>query len=616
MSVAVERILDKLEGVKRTGDRWVARCPAHEDLNPSLSIKEGDDGRVLVHCHADCETADVLARISLTERDLFNSPPPQRPPNATGRREVAVYPYRDKGGALVYEVVRYEPKTFKQRAVRPDGSRVWSMDGVARVPYRLPEVLAADPSATIYICEGEKDADALAARGLVATTNAGGAANWPERFSEYLAGRRVTILPDNDTPGEGHMQQVATALYPQVAGLCVALFPDLPDKGDVSDWLVAGGDVADLPAFARVVKPYNREIATRRGGGLNAVTLRAEAERAPVALIRKARDLECAPLDWVVDELLPADSLVLLHGEDGTFKSFLTLAWCCTVVTGTPWQGRDTARGGALYLTAEGQSGFGRRRRAWEIVNRQDAGDLDVVTVAFRLPNADDLAPLLADVAALDHKPRLIVIDTLNRYFEGDENATADMTRFIAACDHLRRLTGACVVVVHHDNRNGEYRGNSALVRAMDARYRVDRDGDAVTVTCAKMKDEEQLPAIRLESKRVELGGRDRKGRELTSLVLVQTGPRLGAREHAGLDAITEAGADGLAPSDFVKALERAGYAGDNHARRARAELERLGLLRVRGENRARRYHATGATGGPSTVDAADEEDWRSKPPF
>jgi hypothetical protein len=158
------------------------------------------------------------------------------------------YDYRNEAGELLYQVCRLEPKGFRQR--RPDlsspGGWSWSLAGVRRVPYRLSELLAADPGATVFICEGEKDCDRLVRMGLVASTNSGGAGKWRNEFAEHFRGRDIVILPDNDEPGRKHAQQVANSLAAVARSIKVVELPGLPEKGDVSDWLDAGGTAAKL----------------------------------------------------------------------------------------------------------------------------------------------------------------------------------------------------------------------------------------------------------------------------------------------------------------------------------------------------------------------------------
>ena len=163
---------------------------------------------------------------------------------------VATYDYHDVSGRLVFQVVRKVPKTFRQR--RPDGNGgwIWDMKGIKRVPYQLPELLNAAAYATIFICEGEKDVDALRARDLVATTNPGGAGKWTPSMSAHLGGRNVVILPDNDEAGEAHARDLITKLAGVAASIRVLRLADLPRKGDVSDWLAAGGTADELERLA------------------------------------------------------------------------------------------------------------------------------------------------------------------------------------------------------------------------------------------------------------------------------------------------------------------------------------------------------------------------------
>ena len=134
----------------KSGSEWTARCPGHDDRKPSLSIKEGDDGRTLLYCHYGCEPAEILKAVGLEMRDMFTDETSSR------ARIVAAYPYRDESGSnLLYEVVRFEPKDFRQRRPGPNGEGwTWNLNGTRRVLYNLPEVLAAK---SVLICEGEKD---------------------------------------------------------------------------------------------------------------------------------------------------------------------------------------------------------------------------------------------------------------------------------------------------------------------------------------------------------------------------------------------------------------------------------------------------------------------------
>jgi hypothetical protein len=186
---------------------------------------------------------------------------------------VATYDYTDGDGVVLFQVCRFEPKTFKQR--KPDASArggwSWTVKGVQQVPYRLPQMLAA-PDALVFVVEGEKDADNLAAIGLTATCNAGGAGKWPDALAQHFAGRRVVVVPDNDDAGREHARMVASKLRGVAADVRVLELPGLPAKGDVSDWLAAGGGadglvniVNALPVANDSAEPERPTIEVRNG---------------------------------------------------------------------------------------------------------------------------------------------------------------------------------------------------------------------------------------------------------------------------------------------------------------------------------------------------------------
>jgi hypothetical protein len=169
----------------------------------------------------------------------------------TGRTIDCIYQYREPAGKVLHETVRYkDPKKFSQRRPIGNGEYVWSLKGITPVLYRLPELLAADPALPVWIAEGEKDVENLRAKGQVSTCNPMGALKWRDHYSESLRGRTCYILPDNDEDGRKHAQQVAQSLQGKAALVQIVEISDLPAKGDVSDFLAAGGTVEQLHALA------------------------------------------------------------------------------------------------------------------------------------------------------------------------------------------------------------------------------------------------------------------------------------------------------------------------------------------------------------------------------
>lgn len=237
----------KLKNVKNQ----TARCPAHDDRNNSLGVRE-EGGRILIHCYAGCKPEAVVAALGCTMADLFTGPPPTR--SLKKKPEIlATYDYRDEEGALLYQVMRHFPKDFRQRRPDPErpGKWMYNLDGVRRVIYRLPEVRAAIAKGdTIFVVEGEKDVAVLEAWGLVGTTNSGGAGKWrPEHSAALEQASRIVILPDNDAPGRDHAWSIARQL-PQAV---VVELPGLSAKGDLTDWVRQGGTCEDLLKLVEAV---------------------------------------------------------------------------------------------------------------------------------------------------------------------------------------------------------------------------------------------------------------------------------------------------------------------------------------------------------------------------
>jgi 5S rRNA maturation endonuclease (ribonuclease M5) len=211
-------------------------------------------------CFAGCTLESIMGTLGLKLADLF---PPRTGNGADPKgRIVATYDYTDEAGKLLFQCVRYEPKDFKQR--RPDpqrpGTWVWNLKDTRRVLYRLPDVLAGlKKGRTAFIVEGEKDANALAGAGFVATCNPMGSGKWLPEHTETLRGaKRVVVIPDKDEPGRRHAQAVASSL--QAVAKKVVLI-ELPDRAghavkDTADWFCAGGTAEELKAIVETAPEF------------------------------------------------------------------------------------------------------------------------------------------------------------------------------------------------------------------------------------------------------------------------------------------------------------------------------------------------------------------------
>ena len=193
----------------------------------------------------------------------FGKLPEAKPSN---KRIVETYDYVNADGQLLFQVVRYEPKDFRQR--RPDGKGgwIWKMDGVEKVLYRLPQVIAAiADTRLVFVAEGEKGVAAIERLGFTGTCSPGGAGKWRGEYSPWLRDADVILLGDNDDAGRKHVEQVAGFLRGIAGRVRVLALPGLPEKGDVADWIAAGGTasaLAELVAQAPEWTPSPKAQAT------------------------------------------------------------------------------------------------------------------------------------------------------------------------------------------------------------------------------------------------------------------------------------------------------------------------------------------------------------------
>ena len=236
-------------GMKAAGEGFVCKCPAHEDKHASLSLKNTPEGKLLFKCHAGCDQMTVMDAI---KRIAGNDVPlgPRTFVKAHGKETiVATYDYTDEYGALAYQVLRMEPKTFRQRRkARPDDPPdkvkfgwVWNLNNTTLYPYNLATISQLPMQKAVIVVEGEKDVENLRKLGVVATCNSSGAGKWRPEFAKYFRGRTIIIIPDNDPAGRNHAIDVWHQLDSIASKIRILELPDLNEKEDVSDWIARGG---------------------------------------------------------------------------------------------------------------------------------------------------------------------------------------------------------------------------------------------------------------------------------------------------------------------------------------------------------------------------------------
>ena len=221
----------------------------------------------------------------------------------------------------------------------------------------------------------------------------------------------------------------------------------------------------------------------------------------PLRLYSTTELLKLPPPEWLIDGIMPCRGLIGLYGPPGIKKSFLALDFAMSVGSGTPWAGRTVKRGPVLYIAAEGGSGMGKRAQAWLIDRQQTTSSvvwlLNSLPIYGKSEQIDYVMEKIHDEVQIH--PRLVVIDTLARCFDGNENEQEDMGRFVAGADRFRTEFDAVVIVVHHTRLDGDReRGNTAFRGAADTMLSLERDKQGLWLKCNKQKDAEEFEKIEL----------------------------------------------------------------------------------------------------------------------
>jgi hypothetical protein len=431
--------LDALPGAKVRGAERSARCPAHGDRVSSLTWTVGQDGRVLVRCHAGCTADAIAAAMGMTARDLF-------PPRGELARVVRVTPYevRDADGTLRAVHERTDLSDGSKRIVwrQPDGTAGLNGTPVSALPLWGTERARDWPAGSVVVCEGEKAAAAVMRAGKPALATFGADHRPDAAALAVLRGRDVICWPDADEPGRRHMMDVARRLD----GIAASVRWVEPPAGAPK-----GHDAADELGVAEDARAALTEVAGRIGPVPDGPTLTGTGIDAADLL---AMDL--APLRMVVPGLLPEGTAVLV-APPKVGKSCLVYQLAVEVSLGGELLGERVASGSALYFALEDGLRRGQDRLRAALGGRTlPRGRLEVRWSAPRIGEG-----LEGQIAAwLDAHPdaAMVAIDTLGRVKpRGRERSNAyDLdVDLIGRLQSLFRDRPVALVLVHHVNKAG-----------------------------------------------------------------------------------------------------------------------------------------------------------------
>jgi putative DNA primase/helicase len=440
--MTLEALLEKLQGVRRNGSTWKALCPAHADKNPSLAINVREQ-MILLFCHAGCTQKAVMAALGIEPSDLFLGA------DDIERRIVAIYDYPDEQGKLLYQNVRFHPKDFRLR--RPDGKDgwTWNLDGIRRVPYNLPAIIAAD---FVSIVEGEKDADSGTRLGFATTSSK----HWRSEFCDYLRGKHVVVIADADDAGRKTARDVANSLLGKVSSL--KLF-ELPGSAkDLTEWVEGGGTRDALEGFIESQPEW------KQGPSASAS-----------AITRAFSDIKPELLRWLWPSRIPVGKVTLLIGDPGLGKSLLTIEIASRVSRGASFpDGAKCELGAVVMASAEDDP-------ADTIRPRLDAANADVSlihtlegvrTTLNDGSNREQQFHLGSGIAALEDllvrisNARLIIIDPISAFLGNtDGKANAEVRGLLSPLATLAARHRVAILCVTHLRKSA----GTAIHRSIDS---------------------------------------------------------------------------------------------------------------------------------------------------
>jgi RecA/RadA recombinase len=533
----IKRVLAALEerdcAPKRCGNGWSARCPSHDDRTPSLCIGEGEEGRVLLKCHAGCDYPDVLRALGLSERDLFSAasphingvatragaPPPPRPADAPDFDRIArdcVARLDDAALAELGERLGVAASSLRELSfgATQDGAFTWpernGRGGVVGIGQRnqsgkkrcIPRsrrglifstALSVDADRPLLIVEGASDCAAGMTLGLrcVGLAQAGGstqALGWLRELLEDLRPPSVIVIGDADEAGKRGAAKVAELLADRM-DCPIRLAPTPSGAPDLRELLGEAIDrgltLDDADSCAKLGDQVMAELTQARVVG-------KPTPAKPVAAMRRLSDIEPEPVEWLWKDRIAIGRLTLIAGDPGLGKSLLTTDLAARCSMGGAWpDGEPNLLGsrGVVIASAEDSA-------ADTIRPRFDAagGDSLKVMILDGVRRVIDGKPgvtpwsisdgmALRDAIAAAADCVLVIVDPVSAYMPAglDSHRNTDVRGALRLLSQIAEETGVAIVAVTH-LRKGEgaaiYRamGSLAFVAAARAAFGVIRD--------------------------------------------------------------------------------------------------------------------------------------------
>ena len=458
-----KEIASHLEKARLNSDgSFTARCPAHNDRTPSLSISDGEDNVVLWHCHAGCSqdaVYEAMLRVGAVKQHKvseYSGDIAFRPDYPNPRQHI----YRDQNGTPVFVVDRLpDPdggKTFRQHGL--DSHNSHNMDGVTRLPYQLHHWHSHE---SIIVVEGEQGVEALNRAGYPATCNPGGAGNWQQELNEHFAGKHVILIPDNDDPGRKHMASVAEKLTGIAASITTAdICKNLNDKDDIVQW-IQRNDIRTLISQIRPSDPAKESLA---------------------AWLKK----EIPPRDYLMGTVMCTTSRWMIYAPTGLGKTLFALNMATAIAAGKDflnWKGGRPCR--VLYIDGEmPRETFKERTQQVANLYGENAQVFGLNRDSLQA-DGEDIPPLNNDEGQawlerqIDlYQPNVIIFDSIMCLLSGDMKEEESWEPVKKLMKSLTNRYIAQIWVHHTGHAEGRSYGSNTREWELDTVLRLDRPKD------------------------------------------------------------------------------------------------------------------------------------------
>jgi hypothetical protein len=485
-----------LMNLKKVGKNYFALCPFHVETSPSFSVNPNTGWFYCFGCNAkgnifqflramkeqgriNQEDEKLIQRIPETQKELQNKAKHNIELGKNYRKTcqktyeqkkaeliengysfTAEYIYYSLNGTEEYRTYRFEkPKgdgTFAKE-IFPVVNGVVGMQGKKQIPYGMHQFMFANPESEIWICEGEKCADAIVAAMPSSADIVVLGFRKPTDFlglpiEELFSQKQVVIFEDHDEVGKKNTEEIIGVIKPVAKEIKVVKFSDFPEKYDVADYLAE----KDWNALANKID----------------ISETIETPASQIDIIKNGTAIEIQKQEeWIMEPFIPTNSIILLDGLGGLGKSIFAMEMAFSISTGQSFLLKEFAPTGKypiLYLTAEETDW-----RFWErLKNIENAYDmksenfywLSTISKDFCLPTArlfcrkqNEVQPtetfVFLENAIKKTQAKLVVLDSWINFYGLDENSTEDGA---IAYDHIKSLIrkyNCSIIILHHQTK-------------------------------------------------------------------------------------------------------------------------------------------------------------------